>query len=60
MSKTAILVDGGFFRKRSKFLWGEHEPAATADALAAYCKRHLREHSTRHEHTVFFITIARQ
>jgi len=49
MSKTAILVDGGFFRKRSKFLWGEHAPAATADALAAYCKRHLREHSTHHE-----------
>ena len=49
MSKTAILVDGGFFRKRSKFLWGEHSPEVTADALATYCKRHLREHNIRHD-----------
>ena len=33
MSKTAILVDGGFYRKRAKHLWGEHEPKEAADAL---------------------------
>ena len=25
MDKTAILVDGGFYRKRARYLWGEME-----------------------------------
>lgn len=49
MTKTAILVDGGFFRKRSKFLWGDHPPKETADALITYCMRHLKEHDRVHE-----------
>lgn len=49
MSKTAILVDGGFFRKRAKFLWGEHPPKETADALVTYCTRHLTERNHFHE-----------
>lgn len=28
--KTAILVDGGFYRKRAKYLWGEKTPAKRA------------------------------
>ena len=32
MAKTAILVDGGFFRKRASFLWEEHSPDETATA----------------------------
>lgn len=49
MSKTAILVDGGFYRKRAKFLWGEHTPEETADGLVRYCRRHLKEHDQKHE-----------
>ena len=49
MSKTAILVDGGFFRKRAKFLWGEHEPKETADALVTYAMRHLKERERLHD-----------
>lgn len=49
MSKTAILVDGGFFRKRAKALWGDHTPEESAKALFSYCKRHLKEHTQTHE-----------
>lgn len=49
MSKTAILVDGGFFRKRAKHLWGEHTPEETAKALFSYCIRHLSERTMEHE-----------
>lgn len=49
MSNTAILVDGGFFRKRAKFLWGEHPPKETADTLVTYCMRHLKEHERVHD-----------
>lgn len=49
MSKTAILIDGGFYRKRAKKLWGVHTPQETADGLVAYARRHLREHSITHD-----------
>lgn len=49
MSKTAVLVDGGFYRKRAKKLWGLHSPQQTADGLITYARRHLREHSYAHE-----------
>lgn len=48
MSKTAILVDGGFYRKRNE-RGGEHTPDAAADALIRYCYRHLKEHHGEHE-----------
>ena len=49
MSKTAILVDGGFYRKRAKKLWGQHTPQETADGLLTYVMRHLKEHTCTHE-----------
>lgn len=49
MSKTAILVDGGFYRKRAKYLWGERSPQETANGLITYAMRHLREHTATHE-----------
>lgn len=49
MSKTAILVDGGFYRKRAAFLWGNRSPEETADGLIRYCYKHLAEHHTKHE-----------
>ena len=49
MSKTAILVDGGFYRRRIQHLYGQHTATETADALSVYCRRHLRERSGEHE-----------
>lgn len=43
MAKTAILIDGGFYRKRAKFLWGEKTAEERATELEAYCKAHLRQ-----------------
>ena len=48
MSKTAILIDGGYYRKRvEKGL--PHSPSEAADALVGYCFRHLDEPHTSHE-----------
>lgn len=48
MGKTAILVDGGFYRK--KFEKGlPHTPEEAAEALVRYCFRHLEERHTQHE-----------
>lgn len=38
---TAILVDGGFYRKQARKLFGEKEPSERADELMKYCFRHL-------------------
>lgn len=40
--KTAILVDGGFYRKRAFNIFGDKDAAARADELVTYCKRHLK------------------
>lgn len=42
MGKTAILVDGGFYRKRAAALFGNKSPEQRADELVEYCKRHLK------------------
>ncbi|WP_317380924.1 NYN domain-containing protein [uncultured Intestinimonas sp.] len=55
MSKTAILVDGGFYRKRASHLWGKHSPEETADGLVHYCYRHLKErHATHDLYRIFY------
>ena len=40
--RTAILVDGGFYRKRATYLWGKKTPEERAAELFAYCKAHLK------------------
>lgn len=40
--KTAILVDGGFYKKRAKRLFGEKSPKQRANEMVEYCLRHLR------------------
>ena len=48
MNTTAILVDGGFYRKKfEKKL--PHTPEEAADALMHYCYRHLTEHHIKHD-----------
>lgn len=39
--KTAILVDGGFYRKQAKYLFGEKSPKDRAEELVKYCMRHI-------------------
>lgn len=43
MIKTAILVDGAFYRKRAYYLFGSKSPKERADELELYCKKHIRD-----------------
>lgn len=45
--KTAILVDGGFYRRRAQSLWGELSAEGRAEELFSYCLKHLKD---KHEH----------
>lgn len=47
--KTAILVDGGFYRRRAQKAFGDISAQARAIELANYCKRHLNSHGERNE-----------
>ena len=42
MDKVAILVDGGFYKKRAKALFGDKSPEARANELVQYCVRHVQ------------------
>lgn len=42
MAKTAILVDGGFYRKRAELLWGKKPPEDRALELRRYCQAHIK------------------
>jgi uncharacterized LabA/DUF88 family protein len=42
---TAVLVDGGFYRKRAKYYSGACTPAQRADELEAYCRQLLHSNS---------------
>jgi uncharacterized LabA/DUF88 family protein len=41
MAKVAILIDGGFFRKRYQLMYGPQTPEQRAKELMEYCYRHL-------------------
>ena len=43
MIKTAILVDGGFYKNRAKYLFGDKSPQDRAIELERYCHAHLYE-----------------
>lgn len=55
--KVAILVDGGFYRKRSYKAFGEKTPKDRADELERYCKKHLTEtiNGVEHVHNLYRI-----
>lgn len=50
MTKTAILVDGAFYRKRATYLRGEKSPESRANELYAYCMAHIRDEKTDREY----------
>lgn len=43
MIRTAILVDGAFYRKRAYNLFGKKTPEERAKELSSYCHRHIKE-----------------
>ena len=57
MTRTAILVDGGFYRKRAAYLWGKKTAEERAKELNAYCRMHLRDkdgQETRQLYRIFY------
>lgn len=52
---TAILVDGGFYRKRAYYFWGEKSPKERADELYDYCMKLLHNpHEQRYLYRIFY------
>lgn len=47
--KTAILVDGAFYRRRAYHLFGDKDPAGRADELVDYCMRHLTSNGYKND-----------
>lgn len=47
--KTAVLVDGGFYRKRAFKLWGDKTPEERATELFEYCLSHLNIQENKQE-----------
>lgn len=61
MIRTAILIDGGFYRKRAKHLWGEKSAQGRAKEVVAYCQAHLCDkdgNEDRQLYRVFFYDCA--
>ncbi len=53
--RTAILVDGGFYRKRARYLYGDKTPADRADELNEYCYKHLHDnYEHRYLYRIFY------
>lgn len=54
---TAIMVDGGFYRKQARKLFGEKQPKERAEELASYCRRHLKsdlKEETKRLYRIFY------
>ena len=53
--KTAILVDGGFYRRRAQIRLGDKTAAERAKELTDYCYRHLKEKYDDSKHDLYRI-----
>lgn len=52
---TAILVDGGFYGKRARYLYGDKSPSERADDLNEYFYKHLRDkYENRYLYRIFY------
>lgn len=47
--KTAILIDGGFYRRRAQKAFGDITAQKRANELVNYCKRHLDSHGEHND-----------
>lgn len=54
--KTAILVDGGFYRRRAQKIWGEISAEQRAKELCNYCMSHIkrRKNENRTLYRIFY------
>lgn len=53
--RTAILVDGGFYRKRVYSMYGAKSPKERAEELRDYCYMHLRDdYEKRYLYRIFY------
>ena len=53
--RVAILVDGGFYKKRARYLWGKKSPKERADELVNYCYKHLHDkYDSCHLYRIFY------
>lgn len=41
MTKTAVLIDGNYFLKRARKLWGDVDPESRAAQCHAYALQHI-------------------
>lgn len=55
MIRTAILVDGGYYRKRAHYLWGAISAEDRANELNTYCLYHANETKSGEEHHLYRI-----
>ena len=55
MIRTAILVDGGFYRKRAHYIWGDVSAKTRADELQYYCLCHIRKPEAKEQHHLYRI-----
>lgn len=55
MSKIAILVDGGFYRRRAQALWGETTAEKRIDELIDYCYRHVKDKRDHQKYDLYRI-----
>lgn len=55
--KVAILIDGGFYRRRAYAVFGDKSPVDRAEELDQYCRRHLKEriNGIDHNHALYRI-----
>ena len=57
MENVAILVDGAFFIKRARYIFGSKNPKELADLLNYHCRRHLystKGKTKNHLYRIFF------
>lgn len=56
MAKTAILIDGGFYRRRAQLLFGDKSAEERANELMNYCSRHLKkdQYGSRELYRIFY------
>lgn len=55
MSKIAILVDGGFYRRRAQALWGEKTAEQRINELIDYCYRHVKDKKDHQKYDLYRI-----
>jgi len=55
IKKTAIMVDGGFYRTRARSLWGDVSPEKRAKEMMDYCHKHINNSpEPRDLHRIFY------